>query len=48
MSNIRRNYDSEFKRNAVMLTEEPGRTVPEVAESLGVRPDLIYRWRREL
>jgi hypothetical protein len=32
----RRKYDSEFKRNAVLLTEEPGRTVPEVTESLGI------------
>jgi transposase-like protein len=48
MNNIRRSYDAEFKRNAVMLTDEPGRTVSDVAESLGVRADLIYRWRREL
>jgi len=42
----RRKYDPEFKKNAVRLTEEPGRTVPEVAEKLGVNSDLIYRWRR--
>lgn len=48
MNNIRRSYDAEFKRNAVMLADEPGRTVSDVAESLGVRADLIYRWRREL
>jgi len=43
----RRKYDSDFKRNAVQLTEEPGRTVPEVAEKLGVGKDFLYRWRRE-
>ena len=43
----RRKYDSEFKKNAVLLTEEPGRTVPDVADSLGITSDLIYRWRRE-
>jgi len=43
----RRKYDPEFKRNAVRLTEEPGRTVPEVAEKLGINSDLIYRWRRQ-
>jgi len=32
----RRKYDPEFKRNAVRLSEESGRTVPEVAENLGV------------
>jgi transposase len=43
----RRKYDPEFKRNAVRLSEEAGRTVPEVAESLGLNSDLIYRWRRQ-
>jgi len=42
----RRKYDSDFKRNAVQLTEEPGRTVAEVAENLGISKDLLYRWRR--
>ena len=41
-------YDSDFKRSAVLLCEEPGRTVAEVAESLGVGKDLIYRWRRQM
>jgi len=44
----RRNYDSDFKRNAVLLTNEPGRSVSEVAEKLGIRADLIYQWRRAL
>jgi len=43
----RRKYDSEFKRNAVRVSEEAGRTVPEVAENLGVGSALIYRWRRQ-
>ena len=47
MSVQRRKYDSDFKRNAVQLTEEPGRTVTEVAENLGIGKDLLYRWRRE-
>ena len=44
----RRKYDPDFKRNAVLLSEEPGRSVTEVAESLGVHSDLIYRWRRQM
>ena len=44
----RRKYDSDFKRNAVVLTEEPGRTIGSVAENLGISKDLLYRWRREL
>jgi transposase len=31
-----------------MLTEEPGRTVSEVAENLGTKDDILYRWRRQL
>jgi transposase len=44
----KRKYDSEFKRNAVLLSEDPGRTIPEVAENLGIKNDLLYRWRRQL
>ncbi len=44
----RRSYDAEFKKNAVLLTEDPGRTVADVADSLGVPKDMLYRWRREL
>lgn len=43
----RRKYDQDFKRNAVLLAAEPGRTVAEVAENLGINKDLLYRWRRE-
>lgn len=46
MSVQRRKYDSDFKRNAVQLTDESGRTVTEVAENLGIGKDLLYRWRR--
>ena len=42
----RRKYDPDFKRNAVHLTEEPGRTIAGVAENLGIAKDLLYRWRR--
>ncbi len=43
----RRKYDRDFKRNAVLLCAETGRTVPEVADNLGIGKDLLYRWRRE-
>jgi transposase-like protein len=43
----RRKFDRDFKRNAVLLTSEPGRTVSSVAENLGINKDLLYRWRRE-
>ena len=47
MSVQRNKYDPDFKRNAVQLTEEPERTVANVSEGLGIRKDLLYRWRRE-
>jgi len=43
----RRKYDQDFKRNAVLLCSEPGRTFAEVAQNLGVAKDLLYRWRCE-
>ena len=46
-SKPRRKYDRDFKRNAVLLCTEPGRSVSEVAEKLGIGKDLLYRWRRE-
>ena len=42
----RRKYDPDFKRNAVQLAEEPGRTIAGIAENLGISKDLLYRWRR--
>ncbi len=44
---LRRKYYQDFKRNAVLLCAEPGRSVTQVAESLGINKDLLYRWRRE-
>jgi transposase-like protein len=43
----RRKYDSDFKRNAVQLSKEPGRTVTGVSDNLGIGKDILYRWRRE-
>ncbi|CCO23623.1 protein of unknown function [Maridesulfovibrio hydrothermalis AM13 = DSM 14728] len=38
----RRTYDPEFKRNAVLLSEDPSRTPSEVAESLGISREILY------
>jgi transposase len=32
----------------VVLTRQPGVSVSQVAGDIGVRPDLLFRWRREL
>lgn len=42
----RRSYDKEFKKMAVELMES-GQTSAQVADDLGIKPDLIRRWRRE-
>ena len=43
----RRQYDADFKRNAVALSNEPERTVIEVAANLGIEVNLLYRWRKQ-
>jgi transposase len=42
----RRKYDPDFKRNAVRLTEETGRTVVDAAEKPCISKDILYRWRQ--
>jgi transposase-like protein len=44
----RRSYDTEFKKNAVLLADPPKRTVADVADNLGSPKDILYRWRRDL
>ena len=48
MARSRRKHSGEFKREAVRLTREPGRTVGEVAANLGVDRSLLQRWRSEM
>ena len=48
MVRSRRKHSSEFKRDAVRLTHEPGRTVGEVATSLGLDRSLLQRWKSEI
>jgi transposase len=43
----RRRYDAEFKRDAVRLSEEAGKTVTEVARDLGIDVKILYRWRKD-
>ena len=44
----RRKYTKEFKMDAVRHVETSEQTVPEVAKALGINPDLLYRWRKEI
>lgn len=46
MEKKRKTFSREFKQEAVRMCE--GRRVPEVAKSLGIHSNSIYRWREEL
>ena len=43
----RRQYDENFKRHAVDLTLQSGRTMRQVAEELGISEGMIYEWRHK-
>jgi transposase len=40
-------YPIEFKAKAVALSRLPGLKVRQVAESLGIHPFMLSRWRKE-
>ena len=42
----RQKYDRDFKQKAVELSFARG-SAKEIADELGIRPELLYRWRRE-
>jgi transposase len=48
MSQTRRRYTSEFKEEAVRLSERGDKTVRQVAEDLGIPEKMLHRWRSEL
>lgn len=39
-------FDKEYKREALRLWRESGRSAAMVAVELGIRPELLYRWAR--
>lgn len=41
----RRHYYEQFKADDVRLLENVQRSVPDVARSLGVSSNMLYRWR---
>jgi len=48
MTKSRRKYTREFKLEAVKLIVEQGRTVSDVADSLGINRSLLQRWKTQL
>ena len=48
ITNQRKRYTREFKKEAVKLVTELGCTISEAAKNLGIHPNLLSRWKREL
>jgi transposase len=40
----RRKYDAAFKEDVLKMVES-GRSIPEIAKSLGISETIIYRWK---
>ncbi len=43
----RRRFDAQFKHDALRLVEESNRKISDIAKDLGIRPELLYRWKSE-
>jgi transposase len=41
-------YSKEYKLEAVRMLRESGRPVAEIARELGIKRELLYRWRDQL
>lgn len=41
-------YTKEFKREALRLLEESGKTGTEIARELGIRRNLLYKWKEQM
>ena len=48
MTRTRRQFSSEFKREAVSLVVEQGYSLEEAGRSLGIRGNLVGRWKKQL
>ncbi len=45
--NKTKSYPEEFRRQAVSLADQPGKTAREVADELGIHVGQIYNWRTQ-
>ena len=44
----RRRFSREFKLEAVRLVTTEGHSVSQVARDLGIRPEMLRRWRNQI
>lgn len=42
-----KSYSEEYRRQAVSLADQPGKTAREVAGDLGIHVNQIYNWRTQ-
>ena len=47
MSDVRRKYDEDLKKNAVKLSYASSKSVADVARNLGISNSMLYRWRQK-
>jgi transposase len=47
METKRRQYNEEFKKEAVEYSLSSGKTAEEVAQDLGISPHNLKRWRAQ-
>jgi len=47
MTKIKRQYDEEFKKNAVKLSYASPKSVREVSQDLGINENRLYMWRKK-
>jgi transposase len=47
MSNIRIQYDEDFKKNAVKISYASPKAIADVANDLGIKPKRLYAWRKK-
>ncbi|OUR88718.1 transposase [Gammaproteobacteria bacterium 42_54_T18] len=41
-------YSKEYKEEAVALVLEQGYSVPKASESLGISPNMLYKWKEKM
>ncbi len=47
METAKRYFDQEFKEGAVKLVMDEGRRIKDVAENLGINPQMLSVWKRK-
>jgi transposase len=47
MGRQRRAYTHEFKREAIRLIREGGKSIAQIARELGIRPDMLRAWKQQ-